>query len=142
METKRCPSCHKILRADARICSRCRYAFIQQKSRVANSPSQRTIPPASPHRAGHYSGLHPEDQPYQSSMLMIQRPPVKDEGVRRLPVQEPERIVLPAVDVLPDFIPDEQDVNQYTLKEPLPEIQVEDEKVSARWSSRPFKASK
>ena len=38
-------------------------------------PSQASNPPASPHRAGHYSGLHPEDQPFQSSFFMrIQRP--------------------------------------------------------------------
>jgi hypothetical protein len=26
-------------------------------------------PPANPHRAGHYSGLHPEDQPYTSTQI-------------------------------------------------------------------------
>src|SRR5579884_1896423 len=37
--------------------------------------AQKSIPPASPHRAGHYSGLHPEDQPYQSSFVAALRPP-------------------------------------------------------------------
>lgn len=41
----------------------------------ASSLSQPTSPPASPHRAGHYSGLHAEDQPFQSSFYVrIQRP--------------------------------------------------------------------
>src|SRR5438132_12937525 len=35
---------------------------------------QRSIPPASPHRAGHYSGLHPEDQPYQSAIMSVPYP--------------------------------------------------------------------
>ncbi len=39
---------------------------------VTMTMHQRSIPPASPHRAGHYSGLHPEDQPYQSMMLVVQ----------------------------------------------------------------------
>jgi hypothetical protein len=37
--------------------------------------AHQSTPPASPHRAGHYSGLHPEDQPYQSSFMVALRPP-------------------------------------------------------------------
>jgi hypothetical protein len=33
---------------------------------------ERSIPPASPHHAGHYAGLHPEDQPYQSTFIPVQ----------------------------------------------------------------------
>jgi Viral BACON domain len=87
METKRCQRCHKLLRVEAQVCSRCGgHAFMQ----VPVTRTRQTIkltsrqddempfpsnPPASPHRAGHYSGLHPEDQPYQSSFLPVQRPP-------------------------------------------------------------------
>ena len=51
------------------------------------------MPSASPHLAGHYSGLHPEDQPYQSSIITAQRS-VEPETWW---TQEPERIILPMV---------------------------------------------
>ena len=90
METKRCQRCHKLLRIDAQVCSRCGgHDFLQgtqvRNKRAGNSSSKElvTVPsntlpslPPSSHRAGHYSGLHPEDQPYQSSFLPAQRPPV------------------------------------------------------------------
>lgn len=95
MNTKRCAYCHKLSRADAVTCSRCGRSFAASASstpaRSFDTPAdnkgnvveknvtlrtrRRTIPPASPHRAGHFSGLHPEDQPYQSTMLAVQRPP-------------------------------------------------------------------
>jgi hypothetical protein len=60
--------------------------------------SRPSIPPASPHRAGHYSGLHPEDQPYQSSKMAALRPsPTQDDRWRR-PLHEPEHIILPSRD--------------------------------------------
>jgi hypothetical protein len=31
--------------------------------------------PANPHRAGHYAGLHPEDQPYMSGQIALSRHP-------------------------------------------------------------------
>ncbi|HEX7737275.1 MAG TPA: choice-of-anchor D domain-containing protein [Ktedonobacteraceae bacterium] len=81
METIRCPRCQKMLRVDARSCGRCGLALPEGR------PSRRrgidnggdtgplTSPPASPHRAGHYTGLHPEDQPFQSSFfLRVERP--------------------------------------------------------------------
>jgi hypothetical protein len=84
METTRCPRCNKLLRADAQTCSRCGTALspagkmTRRRTSGADSismPSRPTNPPASPHRAGHYSGLHPEDQPFQSSFFArIQRP--------------------------------------------------------------------
>src|SRR5690348_11296081 len=79
METIRCPRCQKLLRADARSCSRCGIAIPAGRASRKRNVSQvdlshPTSPPASPHRAGHYSGLHPEDQPFQSSFFMrIQR---------------------------------------------------------------------
>lgn len=84
METIRCPRCNKLLRAGAQSCSRCGIALPAQEitrrrgsgSDLSLPPSRPSNPPASPHRAGHYSGLHPEDQPFQSSFFMrVQRPP-------------------------------------------------------------------
>ncbi len=90
MDTKRCQRCHKVLRADAQSC-RCGYIFSQAASvkrsesttngsrRAGNPSTMPTNPPASPHRAGHYSGLHPEDQPFQSSFMPVvpaQRSPI------------------------------------------------------------------
>lgn len=99
METKRCPNCHKLQRADTQVCSRCGYTFLNKKAgtrnRNANRPSN---PPASPHRAGHYAGLHPEDQPYQSSKIAVQRPSTVQGNEWRRPAHEPEHIVLPFVD--------------------------------------------
>jgi hypothetical protein len=97
METRRCLRCHKLLRADAQKCSLCGYVFLQTPvrrsskatngSRHSSTASIPSNPPASPHRAGHYSGLHPEDQPYQSSFMPILRPSVI---TRRLDEQEPD----------------------------------------------------
>jgi hypothetical protein len=89
MDIKRCVRCHKLLRADAHSCGRCGYVFSQatpvKRNGNATNGSRRTVtpsmpsnPPASPHRAGHYSGLHPEDQPFQTSFIPVQharRPP-------------------------------------------------------------------
>src|SRR5918912_2362141 len=68
MDTKRCAYCHKLVRADATICSGCGHPFVSKKSRPPGI-TQPSLPPASPHRAGHYSGLHPEDQPYQTNQI-------------------------------------------------------------------------
>lgn len=80
METIRCPRCNKLLRADAQSCIRCGVSItpgkVSKKRAGASAPSRPTSPPASPHRAGHYSGLHPEDQPFQSSFFVrVQRAP-------------------------------------------------------------------
>ena len=106
METKRCLRCHKLLRAEAQVCSRCgghefsRATQTKQKTRavlIQESSAHTSHPPASPHRAGHYSGLHPEDQPYQSSFLPAQRPPASVQPVLDVindePGQEEEEIV-------------------------------------------------
>ncbi|HWZ19565.1 MAG TPA: hypothetical protein VNW73_12280 [Ktedonobacteraceae bacterium] len=102
MDTKRCLRCHKLLRADAHRCSLCGYVFLQtpeRRSSKATNGSRRSAtasfpsnPPASPHRAGHYSGLHPEDQPYQSSFMPILRPSAI---TRRLVEQESEEALEP-----------------------------------------------
>jgi len=84
IDTKRCQHCQKVLRADAPRCSLCGYVFSPEvpdkRNGSATNGSRRTVtltmpsnPPASPHRAGHYSGLHPEDQPFQSSFMPVQR---------------------------------------------------------------------
>ena len=85
MDTKRCPNCHRLLRAEAQMCNLCGHNFAQvtyvrRKARTNPDPtvamSDLSHPPASPHGAGHYSGLHPEDQPYQSSFMVAVRPTV------------------------------------------------------------------
>ncbi len=79
METKRCAQCHKLLRAETQTCSRCGYTFPETKRRRQTKSLPRpSLPPASPHRAGHYSGLHPEDQPYQSNMIAAQHAPLRE----------------------------------------------------------------
>ena len=84
METIRCPRCQKLLRVDARSCSRCGVTIPAGKTprrRIASDEtlSQPTSPLASPHRAGHYTGLHAEDQPFQSSFFVrVQRPSVPE----------------------------------------------------------------
>ncbi len=90
MDTIRCPQCKKLLRADAQSCNRCGSVIpagtrTRKRAGTRNgqtlAPSQPTSPLASPHRAGHYSGLHPEDQPFQSSFFL---------SVQRLPEPAPD----------------------------------------------------
>src|SRR5437588_8870794 len=72
------------------------------------SIQRRSIPPASPHRAGHYSGLHPEDQPYQSTVMAVQRPPERQSNLRGAVQPEREKVVLPRVDSIVEPEPDQQ----------------------------------
>jgi len=106
IDTKRCQHCQKVLRADAPRCSLCGYVFSPEvpdkRNGSATNGSHHTVtltmpsnPPASPHRAGHYSGLHPEDQPFQSSFMPVQRAPAV---TRSLVDQE---VVLPTVMTAP-----------------------------------------
>ena len=96
METKRCAYCHKLLRADTQVCSRCGHAFVRKKARLSMQEWTRpSIPPASPHRAGHYSGLHPEDQPYQSNKIAVQYPTLQESENWRASLPDPEYIILP-----------------------------------------------
>ncbi|MDQ6660344.1 MAG: hypothetical protein M3Z24_05195, partial [Chloroflexota bacterium] len=96
------------MRANSEICSRCGQSVTPVTQTKSKTPSHRpvphSIPPASPHRAGHYSGLHPEDQPYQSSMVEAQHPTLTGEiqAIEHSPVQhEPVRLLLPtAVETL------------------------------------------
>ena len=118
MDTKRCAYCHKLLRADTQICSRCGHSTLDKRRKASlKETSYPSLPAASPHRLGHYSGLHPEDQPYQSSFIAVQRPAPRadvreaveegesaDDDIQvsapRLPhAKEPERILLPTVPV-------------------------------------------
>jgi hypothetical protein len=97
MDTKRCLHCHKLLRASAQVCNRCGQSAIGKKPGVGTQEiTTPSVPPASSHRAGHYAGLHPEDQPYQSSQIRVLRPASVEAETRR-PQQEPEYIVLPEV---------------------------------------------
>ncbi|HEY7420124.1 MAG TPA: hypothetical protein VH593_33405 [Ktedonobacteraceae bacterium] len=96
METKRCRHCHTLQDAEARVCIYCGHEFALSQQQIASRRvSSSALPPASPHRAGHYAGLHPEDQPYQSSMLKAQR--VKDVKQRVQPTPEPKHITIPLV---------------------------------------------
>jgi len=101
MDTKRCTNCHKLLRAETEVCSRCGYTFTEKKQLTpVRTMVKRSIPPASPHRAGHYSGLHPEDQPYQSAMIAVQRPPANTAHLRGSLPKEPEEKQLSTVDTV------------------------------------------
>ena len=126
MQTKRCANCHKLSRAEAVTCSRCGQSFAGNTTRVSTrsaltAPSgkrsavversalrtrRRTIPPASPHRAGHYSGLHPEDQPYQSAMLAVQRPPARSSNPGAVVQQEKEEPEITPAPGLPRDLPE------------------------------------
>lgn len=123
METKRCQRCHKLLRIDAQVCSRCggrdfTRAPTVTKSRptinlapVREAASLPSNPPASPHRVGHYSGLHPEDQPYQSSFLPVaQASPAAPAGhpAQLAPVAPAARIARVASPTTPTPFPDEE----------------------------------
>ncbi|WP_137686174.1 BACON domain-containing protein [Thermosporothrix hazakensis] len=59
---------------------------MRKHSHSVNRPS---IPPPSTRRAGHYSGLHPEDHPYQSGLIKAYIPE------KSAPQAEPETINLP-----------------------------------------------
>jgi len=117
MNTKRCPSCQKLLRADTAICIRCGYEYPQLRS--SQKARRADPPPASPHRAGHYSGLHPEDQPYQSSMMFV--PPEARTSIaptsptgQEMPGQParvwqaPGNSVLPSVETAPTLVTPQQ----------------------------------
>ncbi|MBO0795685.1 MAG: hypothetical protein J2P36_32750, partial [Ktedonobacteraceae bacterium] len=96
METKRCPRCHKLHRASTKVCSRCGVPLVRKYTTLDTDEQTRpTLPPASPHRAGHYSGLHPEDQPYQSTKIAVRRASLTDRRRDGLPRPEPEHIQLP-----------------------------------------------
>src|SRR5579859_7741279 len=111
---------------------------VRRSSNLPSSPGnprvqKRSIPPASPHRAGHYSGLHPEDQPYQSTVMAAQRPPARQPkaqepaqrdqstvmAVQRPPAQskphEPQSILLPVLDSRPEPEPDYEKTLEKTL---------------------------
>ncbi len=144
METKRCQRCHKLLRAEAQTCSRCGgYDFLPVSSAKTrhtgvlladeiNSTPPRAIrssspvgsplsplppPPTqlSPHRAGHYSGLHPEDEPYQSSFLPVQRLPLSEQPA--LEVEEVEDLAFSTVPDMPD-VPAPIPVPEYVAAPP------------------------
>ncbi len=109
METKRCAQCHKLLRTETQICSRCGYTFPEKKRKLPTRDLTRpSFPPASPHRAGHYSGLHPEDQPYQSSMIAVQRLPMQEleeEEVALLPERVQKESEQDALSSVEDDVP-------------------------------------
>jgi hypothetical protein len=103
METKRCRYCHKLSPAYAQVCNRCGHPFTPRSTPgTRRGPGRRSIPPASPHRIGYHAGLHPEDQPYQSSLLpAVQPSAVRDESSEPVhQAKEPEQILLQAQEIL------------------------------------------
>ncbi|MFL5625900.1 MAG: BACON domain-containing protein [Ktedonobacteraceae bacterium] len=70
--------------------------FVGNRQKGTLVAAQRhSIPPASPHRAGHYTGLHPEDQPYQSTIMMIQSAPEQSHSPQQesaVPESESKRL--------------------------------------------------
>ncbi len=123
METKRCAQCHKLLRAETQTCSRCGYTFSEKKRKIITRDLTRpSLPPASPHRAGHYSGLHPEDQPYQSSMIAVQHPPAqKAEEIAPLPEPVQERLEHPTLPPLGDDAPTQMSIR---YEKPQSEVRI------------------
>jgi hypothetical protein len=123
MNTKRCPYCRKLQLADAQTCIQCRQTFGQKKPGLfRDDVTNPSLPHASPHRAGHYTGLHPEDQPYQSSKIAAQRrsPPLEVESWQYLQ-QEPGHIILPGTGYTP-ILPFSQRLVEQTLKQPPPSL--------------------
>jgi hypothetical protein len=93
MQTRRCPNCHRLQRSSAQRCSRCGRSFARPKAlEFTARVSTASQPIASPHRAGHYFGLHPEDQPYQSNRIVTPRQQAEFSDQS----QEPAHIVLPS----------------------------------------------
>src|SRR6266516_6269541 len=140
MQTKRCANCHKLSRAEAVTCSRCGQSFAGNTTRVSTrsalpAPSgkrsavversalrtrRRTIPPASPHRVGHYSGLHPEDQPYQS-MIMAAQPVLEHVRAAKPDSLAQSKRMLSVVEDVDSPLEDEQDsLVVVPLRSPFP----------------------
>jgi hypothetical protein len=127
MNTKRCLRCRKVLRADEHSCNRCGYVFSQalakhngnatNGSHLSATVSYPSNPPASQHRAGHYSGFHPEDQPFQSSFMPVQRPPAI---TRRLVEQESDEILLQPVATTSSSVPQLTPVTEQPTPKQLP----------------------
>lgn len=128
METKRCVYCHKLSLADAEMCNRCGHAFEQTgqvkfSNRVTKAPEQArqsrpSVPPASPHRAGHYSGLHPEDQPYHSQVMVVQHSPVPKSDPKRSALAQQNWIILPSADAVAS-------ASSITATAPVPEPELQ-----------------
>lgn len=139
MDTKRCAYCHKLLRVDTQICSRCGHATLDKRRKtLLKEITHPSLPPASPHRLGHYSGLHPEDQPYQSSFIAVQRPirsaeeeeEVDDTFASAPPLphrKEPEHILLPNVPEFIEDVPTQVQVRQHVQEEAPHEFEIRNE---------------
>ncbi|GCE18048.1 BACON domain-containing protein [Dictyobacter kobayashii] len=93
MNTRRCIYCQALQLAEAQTCSRCGHELAHAPVR---GMQQDSMPLAASHRAGHTVGLHPEDQPYQSSMMMAQRPASDEKEPLPRSKQAPEHIVFPS----------------------------------------------
>lgn len=106
METRRCLYCHTLQQANVSICRSCQRPFpVAQDELVTGNDFVRRprlpanvlqTPVASPHHAGHSFGLHPEDQPYQSSMIAAAPAAVHGQDSPHVYVPEPASILFPA----------------------------------------------
>ncbi len=99
MNTRRCPRCQTQRPEDEQVCSRCGYAFSGSTWEPEWEPDEEnlttssvSLPSASPHIAGHYSGLHPEDQPYLSKSMRVRGPEPDRATLARRPTEEPAAI--------------------------------------------------
>ncbi len=87
---------------------------------VAMSMHKGSIPPASPHRVGHYSGLHPEDQPYQS-MIMAAQPVLEHVRAAKPDSLAQSKRMLSVVEDVDSPLEDEQDsLVVVPLRSPFP----------------------
>ncbi len=123
METKRCTHCHKLQRVESQVCSRCGHSFERRRSSGGrswySSGSLFSLPAASPHHAGHYSGLHPEDQPYQSNKIVTPERFLDDILEKEPLEEEPGNMILsPREDDL--VLHWDADISQIPTDKPIP----------------------
>ncbi len=100
MYSRRCAYCQTLQQVDAQA-QKCSYCGRDFSSQGSNTSRQKSLPPAASHRAGHTFGLHPEDQPYQSSMMIAQHSPSEEPALPRRIHRDPEYIVFPATSEAP-----------------------------------------
>src|SRR5204862_6050243 len=100
MEPKQCAYCRKLQRGESRVCSRCGHSFGRRKSRRGrswpNAISHFSLPAASPHPGGHYSGLHAEDQPYESQIMPTPQHFIQEMREKEALGRQPKRNVVTA----------------------------------------------
>jgi hypothetical protein len=144
METKRCVYCRKLQRAESRVCSRCGRSLERRRSRGGkswpSSVSAFSLPAASPHHAGYYSGLHPEDQPYQSNVIVTPQFAAQQALEKQSFSKEPKHIELPAIQRAPVAV-GYRDISQASRRRQIPprrsrRYPVTDQSSPGSWETR------